>query len=273
MAVLTGLGINYNYNGTGANPSVDIPLLAGLGFKTIRLLACSFTSPSQISAWNDILDICLQYDFEKITIGISKGANTMTSSNWSTYAGVVQTQAAYIAGLSDSRIEYQIGNELSLGHDGSITDAQIRTNLRTLGNACKTANPGLITSYSDTTYLGTEITNWFSEGISGIDKIHFNLYGRRAYFAKCANQVVSLFGSDGGVTEWGTNIGYGEYEDEVEYREEIAARLKILVDSGVEEFNFYNFMNADDDTWGAKLTNGESRYIWPLLIGAHGITM
>lgn len=274
MAVVNGLGINANYQGTGSNLASDIPMLAKLGFKTLRLLVVGYTSQTQINQWNAWLDIArAQPEFERILIGVGPGSQTMDTTKWTTFSGVVDTQAAYLAALNDSRIEFQIGNEMELHYDGvTIANAAaVRTKLRTDAARVKGNNPNLKLSYASSVFAGDEVTSWASEGLGSYDRMGFNLYHTRLSFQRRLDEIRTLLPTTGFVSEWGTTSGYPTFNDESRFREEIAARLAILVGSGLASFIYYGFQE-NENRWGAKTTDGDFREIWPVLTGATGVS-
>lgn len=274
MAVIPQLGINANYQGAGSNLTADIPMLAQVGFKTLRLLVVGYTSQTQIDQWNDWLDIALAQPFTKILIGVGPGSQTMDTTKWTTFSGVVDTEAAYLAALNDPRIEFQIGNEMELHFDGTtIPDAAtVRSKLRTDAARVKIAHPSLALSYSSSVFVGDEVTAWASEGLGSFDRLGFNLYHTRLAMRNRINEIRSLLPSTGFVTEFGTTIGYDNFNNEARFRIELEARIKMLQDSGMGSFIYYGFQE-NENRWGAKTTAGQYRDIWGLLIGAEGITM
>jgi hypothetical protein len=274
VAVVNGLGINANYQGAGSDLTNDIPMLARLGFKTLRLLVVGYTSQTQINQWNAWLDIALaQSEFERIIIGVGPGSQTMDTTKWTTFSGVVDTQAAYLAGVGDSRIEYQIGNEMELHYDGvTISNAAaVRTALRADAARVKGNHPGLTLSYASSVFAGDEVTSWASEGLGSFDRMGFNLYHTRLSFQRRLDEIRTLLPNTGYVTEWGTTSGFSTFNNENRFRDEIAARLEMLKRSGLATFIYYGFQE-NENRWGAKTTDGHFREVWPLLIGAGGIT-
>lgn len=276
-----GLGINYNYQGAGANYLVDIPLIRKAGFKHLRLLICDYldTSPTGIPLWKTILEYALTFDFETITIGLSSNPTTLTNSNKGNFTAAYTTPstgfAYYLQALNDSRIVLCIGNEETYHHDGSITDAQTRAFLRTHYIAIKAiytrgpvtysmANGEMFPFYND--FTGSSLAypwdfasaNLYSYASSQNSATYFSINLSSATFWFGSTLVVSEFGPD--------PSGYADsrWADKDFYAAQFADNERDIIDHDIIKAYAYNFMDA---SFGCKSPNGTFRPWWYTLRG------
>lgn len=273
MAVPTGLGINCNYR-EGGTLGKDIPMLAEHHFTVLRQLIGAYYSRPSIDAWNGWLNEARKRpEYKRIVVGLGNGARRMGTGNWQEFEDAILAQAAYLAGLKDSRIEMQLGNELELNLDNTFDAAAGRARTRALATKVKNiVGNDLTISYASAVYTGQEVKLWNQEGLGALDRISFNIYGPRPSFIARVREIESLFPNNKGwVSEWGASNGRSDFTSDTGFRDEIAYRLRILDESDIQEYCYYSF-KENQDKWGAVETGGHVRPIWPVLIGSTGIS-
>jgi hypothetical protein len=204
--------------------------------------------------------------------GVSFGDSGITAANWNAYSAAVQVQAQW---AQDNGVyEFQIGNELELNHDGSITDAQIRANLKTLATAVQ----GIFTrgniSYS---FDPDAAAGWIAAGRGDIDLMAFNCYrGGGGVFddnwKTVLTALVTAFGPDHTyVSELGPSAtSLADYSaDETIQAAAVAEMIEYIRASGMTRA--FNFNYYDDSRpfgpagFGALKANGTYRKLWDVL--------
>lgn len=259
-------GININFTANGVDIPTQLAEVKAAGFTSCRLNILDFNS-SSIESWKSYALQALKLGFSHVVFGLSAGTTGITSSNWSNFSAAVLTLAQWFYNQNDARLELQIGNELELHHDGSITNSTLRSNIRTLATSCKATCPNTVVSYASSIANGDEISSWTSEGLGGLDRIGFNLYGADSTFNTSAQALVANFSGKAYVSEWGTSNGYLDFNDEQAYAGAINSRRKVLASTGLETY-YYNYMESGNK-WGVKAypITGDFRLAWPCLLG------
>lgn len=212
MALWRGLGINVanNFNNYGSYPSVDfnqdIDELLALGFHYFRVALPSWSYAASINVMKQaIIDVIAKGGH--VVCGITSSTNNdITSSNWTDYAtaalSFVQWAKDTIA--NPSLIEIQLANELeSYNNDASITDAQLRTNIRSLATSSRAIWPNAFLSIS--VAQGPQANNWISDKNKGdLNYVHLNVYGQSDDYPSFATYIDNFFNvyRDGCITEW-----------------------------------------------------------------------
>lgn len=262
-----GLGINYNSSGPGTYRPQDFIFLKKLGFTKIRLQIVDYTNTGLIGLWRTIVQGALAQGFYVI-YGLTSNPTTLTSATWSSFASAVQTEAAWAQSQNTARLEFQIGNEEELHHDGSLTDAQVRANLRANAAVVKGIYTAGLVSYASSVSVRSHITDWISEGIGSMDRIGFNIYDTRPNFAINAALIRSGFGDSAYIAEWEGDGGFEAYRNELVWASEHRARLDILRNSGITEAYHYNFLTqpAAGVQYGIKLNTGEYRLAFAAML-------
>lgn len=262
------LGINLNFTAAGVSIPLQLRELQEHGFDHVRLNIIRYnTSQAAINAWRGYTRLALDMGFKKVIWGFGAGTG-LTASNYGNYASGILGQAAWFQAQNDPRLEFQIGNEEELHHDASLPNGPLRVNLRTLATQVKAIYTIGPISYSSSIFTGNEISAWKNEGLGGLDRIGFNLYGSDNVFKNSAEAIVSSFGGKGYVSEWGTNNGYIDFNNEALYQQVINKRRRMLINAGVEEMYYYNYMESDNK-WGVKMypITGNFRTAFPMVLG------
>lgn len=263
---MTRFGINLNFTAAGVDIPTQLIELKKFGFTEVRLNIIRYnTTQTAINNWRGYAKLALKMGFEKVIFGFGAGSG-ITSTNLSAYEAGILEQAVWFQAQGDPRLEFQIGNEEELHHDASVSDLQVRNFIRQLAVKVKQIYSGTV-SYSSSVFIGDEYIKWDVEGLGGLDRIGFNLYGSDNFFKLCVQQINTRFGKRAFVSEWGTNNGYQDYSSEEVYFRTIARRAKVLIEVGIEAY-FYNFMESGN-RWGVKLypITGIFRSIWSVIRG------
>lgn len=262
------IGINLNFTASGVSIPMQLDELREHGFKKVRLNIVRYnTSQAAIDTWRGYTQYALKLGFERVIWGAGAGTG-LTSANYADYRNGILLHAEWFEAQDNSRLEFQIGNEEELHHDASLPNGTLRANLRQLATDCQAIYTKGPISYSSSIFTGNEIGAWTNEGLGGLDRIGFNLYGSDNVFAISAQAIVTNFDNKGFVSEWGTSNGYHDFNNESLYEQAINKRRKLLINSGVEEAYYYNYMESGNK-WGIKMypITGDHRIAWPVLLG------
>lgn len=254
------LAMNINFSDGTHLPEDDVDEARSYGVTCYRLNIISYTSSTvAVDRWKALVEKCLSFaDTEEVIFGFSSQSPTITSDNWVNFHNACVTLAAWFQEKNDNRLIFQIGNEEEMHHDGSITNAQIRANIRTLATAVKTVYniAGGKVIYSSSIAGGSkvapEVTDWASEGRGDLDIIAFNLYGNDTLTDRTSKAIYDAFGSHGYVTEWGIDNGYQTLPIEVAYEIEMKQRMMMIKRSGIPRIYYYNWMESGN-RWGMKI--------------------
>lgn len=259
-------GINLNFTGAGVNIPQQLAEIKQSGFTKVRLNIIRYNvSQAGLMAWRGYTQEALKQGFSHVIWGFGTGTG-LTASNYNDYANGILEQARWFQAQNDPRLEFQIGNEEELHHDASISNATLRANLRQLSTEVKKIYTVGPISYSSSVFVGNEIQLWTNEGIGELDRIGFNLYGSEFGFRMNATAIKNNFGNRGFISEWGTDNGFQDFQNEDIFTRRIINRKRILTGLGVDSY-YYNFMESGN-RWGVKMypVTGDFRTVWPHLI-------
>jgi hypothetical protein len=261
-----GLGINLNFTASGVDIPTQLAEIKTAGFTRVRLNIVDYNNSVGIALWKPYVRCALKLGFTKVIWGIGAGATHITAANYSNFDTALQTLATWFQAQNNPRLELQMGNEEDLHIDSGLTAAQLRSKLRDTATTLQQVYTAGPISYVSSIFVGNEIAAWTSEGIGNMDRIGFNLYGSDAVFNRSAIAVAAL--PRAYVGEWGTNNGYADFGNEDLYRQAIHLRQQMLINAGVTEAYFYNYMEANRK-WGIKNypITGDFRTAWPVLLG------
>jgi exo-beta-1,3-glucanase (GH17 family) len=275
------LGINYanglnGYVPTGGYPSgqanQDLQYIRQHLASRVRIAMPDWNFPAnQINQLHQVALDAMAKGFH-VAWGVTSTNTLLTTSNWPQYQAAVLAQAAWAQSVGLHC--FFVGNELDSKHDGTLTDAQQRTRLRSLATAVKSSG------YSGEVTLSVaqdKIAPWYSEGLGGLDSLGLDLYVQtEATFVSLLNAHVANLGSAAYLAEW--NI-YNFWETAVQYHSDerianlVAVRAQHIQDSGITrayyfcyEHTFYNNRAASDNVWAARLASGNfRRLVQPLM--------
>ena len=166
-------GMTYNDNIVDPPASTELGKIKNLGFDRVRLLFCDYTWSEGITRWRGVAQTSLGLGLYTV-YGISAITTGITSGNWTTFANAVKTEAQWCQDQNNALLEFQIGNEEALHHDGSISDATLISNLKTLATEVQAIYTVGKVSYTD--WIGVA-QNWMDAGIGDdLDYIGMNIY-------------------------------------------------------------------------------------------------
>lgn len=270
-----GMGIFYWVNNpSDAKFDGHVDTLLANGFAELRMSASFSTWDKDLTQLAAIIRAVAEG--ADIIWGVTSGGVTLTASNWSTY--VAATLAAAQWAEDNGVFEFQIGNEEEAKNDDTtLTDAQLRTNLKALATEAKGVFTNGDVSYS---FSGssTNVDAWISVGKGDIDILGANIYmGGEGYYdetwKKSITNLVNAFGSDGiYLTEFAPS--WSELDDYSTDEAVQAAAVTEMIDyikaSGMTRALFYCYINA---AWlpgfGARKDDGTYRLLWNSLLNSN----
>lgn len=214
---------------------------------------------------------------------------TITSTNWPDYVASTIAEAEYCE-ANDVCDVFIIANELESFNDGTtITDAQMRSNLRTLATSVKAVFSRPVTynvEYgSSASSFGTY--RWILEGKGDIDLLGANLYGNydvntKIYFPRYAvgeggiPPLNAAFGSEWYISEFNVDATASIFDAMPEDRkeEEMATYLKFIKDSNVLRAYVYQYRAFDDidagDSFFLMYSDDTVKRAWLPLVNDNG---
>lgn len=272
MAAWSGLGMNYgnDFDLTEVNVASDLDEIKAAGITKIRIAIPGFLiDSSYIDYCHNVIAAAQNRSLETLW-GLTAGATTMTSSNWSDYSNAVKVQALW--GQNNGLDAFCIGNELEAKIDGStLTAPQLKNNLRTLATECQAIFTRGRISYAVS--QGNQ-AGWITENnLEDIDDLTVNVYGsytNTGNFKTKLTDMVNAFGERTYITEWNLDSTWSNFvnTDEWETRE-IAARQEIVKDSGVSKAYFFTWRMANDE-FSVQKEDGAKSLWWNVLSTNNG---
>lgn len=270
-------GLGMNYKGGQNYWAADATELLSLGITKVRIQIP--TSADQY--WRDCAIYFKSRGFY-VVAGITEGS-TLTAANWSTYATKVTDEATY-AEANAMCDEFLIGNELHYKIDGTtLTQAGLRTNVKTLATAVQAIFSGYVSYSIDT---NGEPSNWASEGKGDLDYFAYNAYneyiqaGTSGYIwdRQTVNNVpglVSAFGSSFYISEFHIDSSSEEIGSlPVDVRVNAYRKhYKMLYDYGVSKayaFGWVGFKHQGDDNFSMKTVAGSYNDVFDVLKTGNG---
>lgn len=258
------LGMNYNYYQGIFNPPVDFALLKALGVNTIRSLISDYVLGSPSFTRTQTLAALSAGMY--VIHGVGSGSTTLTASNKNTFYTAVQNEATWCQAQANPNLEFCVGSEEEYHIDGSLTQAQVRTDMRAQAATCK----GIYT-YGKISYSTAQgqMNAWHSDGtIGSLDRLNFDLYGNGTNFYTDVDNMVSWFGGNSWITEFGPDSGgYGGSWTPDSYAIKFKNMLNKIKNSTVPRALIYNFMDGSNKYGCLSSTNGQQRVWFMPLMG------
>ncbi len=282
MKTWSGLGVNYKSLGKIAD---DIIYFNSIGLHYIRMhvpYAPVPWQPNTLANWRGAArrfhnaGFHVMWGFSSLGVG-----TTITSSNWSDYANSVVNEARYCQ-KNDVCDLFIIGNELESYNDNTtLSDAQLRSNIRDLDVAVKAVSsiPTIYCSEygSSASTFGTY--QWIQEGKGTISCLGANLYGNydaatNIYFPRYAVgqggilPLNSKFGNEWMISEFNVDATASVFNVVPDDRreKELATYLEFMKAQNVPRAYLYQyraFLDDDqNDSFYLRDSNGSFKKAW-----------
>lgn len=267
MAYWDGFGINYAHHLTSYDEGVVASELEFISrfTKKIRIAMPNYDSVIAQPGLKQIVSYALSKGFYVI-FGTVSGGYPINSTTWT--ANLASKTALIDWAQSVGLSELSLGNEEELHCDGTtLTQATVITDMKALATTAQSSFSGVI-SY---TASQQQISAWVTAGKGDLDRLCFNVYGNQTTFKADVTSIVSNFGSNAYIGEFGTSNGYTDFTNEQAWARELAYRKKYIIDAGISEAYYFGFkdgtLNGANDKWGLKLDSGNYRIATPRVLG------
>lgn len=248
MAAWSGMGLNYK---SIAHAASDITYFKKIGVNKVRIHIPFYTATQQIADWRPVAKQFYDAGFYVIW-GIS--GNALTSANWAALRTGVLAEATYLAGQPKQCSEFQVGNEYEYNHDGTISSATLRSNIRTLATDTQAILTNCLISY---TTPQDQILGWITEGKGDLDILGHNIYGEiqsqggaswKRTYASYLSSAVARFGTALSITEFNIDSftnNLTQYSDE-EYARYLREEYSYIRSLGIGSAYFYQYRGYKD---------------------------
>jgi hypothetical protein len=274
------LAINYGNSLLGYVPTQDqtVTIAADLHYlrrfvSELRIGLPDWNFPqAQIDLMRKVVVMAKAAGF-RVRWGITSTNTTLTVSNWPQYQAAVVSNAQWAQ--ANGLDELFVCNELDHKHDGSLTDAQQRSNIRGLATAVKSA--GFTNKVTVSVAQGSQ-SSWYTEGLGDLDTFGLDLYEPfPALFRTDLATLVANFGDRAYLSEWNVVNLWPQVQNMPgeQIAQLVANRVQDIAASGIKRaFYFtydhiqYNNPGSSDNVWAAHLASGDFRRLWqPLVSG------
>jgi hypothetical protein len=283
----TKLGMNYGnkdvFASAGAfstsSVTTDLANLYTDGFRFIRIALPDYTNAVQ---WQHVTAIATvaHADGFNVMCGASSNPTAITTTNESTWMSGIIALAPSVNGLCDI---FAVGNEEEYhntcpggvaGCAGSLTDAQIRTDVTAMAASVKSNGfPGKVV-YS-VPGGQTQIDEWTSNtSLGALDTVCFNLYGERlsispqtdtSDFRAEVKQAVGAF-PNACVSEFNLSAIWSNFTlGDTQMANNVAMRVQVLRDLHFPNAAYFFTYTNGDDSFAAKLQNGTFRGLYAII--------
>lgn len=287
--VWSNLGVNYK---SLDKVGQDIDYFNSIGLHYVRVhvpYAPVPWSSNALANWRAVAKQFHDAGFHVMWGFSSLGPTTITSTNWTDYANSVMAEATYCQANNVCDL-FIIGNELEQFNDNTtLTDSQLRSNIRALGTSVKSVFSGDIIYCSEygssASSFGTY--RWIQEGKGDIDYLGANLYGNydvntQVYFPRYAvgqggvPALNAAFGDEWMLSEFGVD-GSDEVFDvmpDVRKDAEMRRYFKFIVENDVPRAYLYQYRAFDDidegDSFFFRQSDDDFRPGWNPLLTSNG---
>jgi len=204
----------------------------------------------------------------KVIWGVSSNSSndaayTITAANWATFRTAILNAAQWAQ--NNGVYEFQIGNEEESHNDGkTLTDAQLRTNLKSLATEVQAIFTNGNVSYS---CRALDIDDWISLGKGDIDILASNIYRGTGgsyddTWKTSITNLVNAFGANGTyITEFNLSASsLDDYStDEAVQAEALTEMIEYIKDSGITRALYFVWQS---DNHGVVKNDGTYRLLW-----------
>ena len=205
----------------------------------------------------------------RVVWGLTCGSlNKITAASWNNFRLAILDAAQWAQ--DNGVFEFQIGNEIELWNDDTtLTDAQVRTNLKSLATEVKAIFTNGNISYSCSCTLA-DINGWISLGKGDIDILAANMYmeyshGDPITWKDRIDSLVAAFGTSGTyLSEFGPSVtGLNDFStDEAVQAAAVTEMIDYIKASGMERALYYMWKDDGDAYFGVVKNNGTYRLLW-----------
>lgn len=200
----------------------------------------------------------------------NNSAYTITAANWSLFRQAILDAAQW---AQDNGVyEFQIGNEEeSHNDDTTLTDAQLRDNLKSLATGVKAIFTNGNVSYS---CRALDVDDWISLGKGDIDILAANIYRGQPTditWKILITNLVNEFGIDGTyITEFNLNpVSLDDYStDEIVQAEALTEMIDYIKASGMKRAIYFVWYNSNS-RHGVIRADGTYKPLWNSLINSN----
>lgn len=282
MAAWSGLG--FNVKTPSADLAADMQTLRSIGVTSVRVHVPDITDLTEVAYWQDIARQWTAAGFYTVW-GATPRA--ITSGNWSTLAQAVRDLATACQANAVCS-EFQIGNECETHKDSSITESQIRTNLRSLATDVQAIFTRGLISYA---VEGTSTANgdgthgsqqWCNDAAKkgDLDLLSVNVYGvarsvvmYRDVWDSYKNVVASVYNTyaaDAYISEWhldAADSNIVKIPEEIQMQQ-LKKFYSYIQASGFTKALFFQWCGYKgmDNQFAIKLTDGGVSPLWDVLL-------
>jgi len=233
--------------------------LLAAGFTEIRIHMSDPAYPEDVEATKVTALAALAKGFD-VWWGVSAANHTLTAANWSDYATAVEGYAAWAQ--ANGIYEFLIGNEEERHNDNTtLTDAQLRTNLRALATSVQSIFTNGDVGYGNSCEF---LPDWITEGRGDIDQVSWMSYidEENDDWKNNIDAMVAAFGTDHAyINEFNVDSGgYSWYsEDEAVQAAGITEMIDYFKASGITRAFFYEWGPGD---FGVLKDDSTYRLLW-----------
>lgn len=262
--VWANLGINYSSTGRAATSfASDMAYLRALGFTRVRLMVPDYGDTTGVSTWRSYAAQACDMGFTRVIYGVTAITTGITSANTAAFATAMAAEATWAQALGKSNLTLELGNEEELHHDGSLTDAQVRANMRSAATTCKAIYTVGGICYASSNIAGA-MDSWISEGKGSFDRIGFNIYDDPGDLLINATKLKNAFGSNAFASEWNRPNSFSQTLGYDRDALQVAKQLEIFKGLDLEAY-FFTFM-YNGTYYGILRSDGTFIPVWPTLL-------
>ena len=196
--------------------------------------------------------------------GAGSSRTTLTAANWNSYVNAVKGYAAWAE--ANGVYEFLIGNEEERHNDDTtLTDAQLRTNLRALATSVQSIFTKGDVGYSNSCEF---LSDWLIEGRGEIDQLSWMVYMDETNWKTNIDSIIAAFGTNHTyINEFNLDSGgYSYYSlDEAIQAAGISKMLKYIKASGITRAFFFCYTIPpwyEEDTFEVLKEDGTYRLLW-----------
>jgi len=232
-------------------------------FTQIRIHMADWAYPTDVTFTKTAALAAMAKGFDVIW-GVGSSNTTLTAANWNSYVTAVKGYAAWAE--ANGVYEFLIGNEEERHNDDTtLTDAQLRTNLRALATSIQVIFTNGDVGYGNSCEF---LSDWITEGRGDIDQLSWMIYMNEANWKTNIDSIVAAFRTDHTyINEFNVDSGgYSYYSlDEAIQAAGITEMLEYIKASGITRAFFFCYAIPpwyEEDTFEVFKEDGTYRLLW-----------